>query len=108
MNPEPANMDGVAQYWIDEAEEALTILQHLFERADYSYALFFGHLAVEKLLKTAYVLQKKEHAPPIHNLPPVGQDDRHLIEPGEKRAAGYDNVVQHRSSISRPEKVIPE
>ena len=69
MNPEPANMDGVAQYWIDEAEEALTILQHLFERADYSYALFFGHLAVEKLLKAAYVLQKKEHAPPIHNLP---------------------------------------
>ena len=23
MNPEPANMDEVAQYWIDEAEEAL-------------------------------------------------------------------------------------
>jgi HEPN domain-containing protein len=68
VNSEPANMDGVARYWIDEGEEAFTILQHLFERGDYSYALFFGHLAVEKLLKAAYVLQKKEHAPPIHNL----------------------------------------
>jgi hypothetical protein len=27
VNPEPANMDEVAQYWIDEAEEAFTILQ---------------------------------------------------------------------------------
>lgn len=68
MNLAPVNMDQVAQYWIDEAEEAFTILQHLFEKVDYSYALFFGHLAVEKLLKAAYVLQEKEHAPPIHNL----------------------------------------
>jgi HEPN domain-containing protein len=34
-----------------------------------SNALFFGHLAVEKLLKAVCVLRKKEHAPPIHNLP---------------------------------------
>lgn len=69
MNPEAADMDEVAQYWLDEAEEALSVLHHLFEKSDYSYALFFGHLAVEKLLKSAYVSQKKEHAPPIHSLP---------------------------------------
>jgi len=38
------------------------------EKGDYSYALFFGHLAVEKLLKGLYVEPQKEHAPPIHNL----------------------------------------
>lgn len=42
--------------------------EHLLEKRDFSYALFFGHLAVEKLLKAMYVAFKREHAPPIHNL----------------------------------------
>jgi hypothetical protein len=29
------NMDEVSQYWIDEAEDALTVLDHLFEKGDY-------------------------------------------------------------------------
>jgi HEPN domain-containing protein len=62
-------MEEVVQYWIDEAEDALTILDHLFEKGDYSYALFFGHLAIEKMLKGLYVENKGEHAPPVHNLP---------------------------------------
>jgi hypothetical protein len=59
VNSISENMDEVARYWIEEAEEALTILQHLFEKGDYSYALFFGHLAVEKLMKAAYVLKNR-------------------------------------------------
>lgn len=69
MDLDNLNSDEVSRYWLDEAEEGLTILSHLFEKGDYSYALFFGHLAVQKLLEAAYVLHKKEHAPPIHNLP---------------------------------------
>jgi len=34
VNPISENMDEVARYWIEEAEEALTILQHLFEKGD--------------------------------------------------------------------------
>ncbi len=55
-------------YWVTEAEEALTVANHLLEKGDYSYALFFGRLAVEKLLKGLFVARQKEHAPPIHNL----------------------------------------
>jgi HEPN domain-containing protein len=58
----------VADYWLTEAEESLRVAEHLVEKADYSYALFFGHLAVEKSLKALYALRFKEHAPPIHNL----------------------------------------
>jgi HEPN domain-containing protein len=58
----------VAEYWLTEAEESLRVAEHLVEKADYSYALFFGHLAVEKSLKALYALRFKEHAPPIHNL----------------------------------------
>jgi len=41
---------------------------HLIAKADYSYALFFGHLAVEKMLKALFVTRQKQHAPPTHNL----------------------------------------
>jgi len=49
------------------------VAKHLFEKKDYSYALFFGHLAVEKILKAVYVQNNKEHAPPIHNLHRLGK-----------------------------------
>lgn len=68
MTEKELNINNVKSYWIDEAEEALTVAEHLFEKGDYSYALFFGHLAIEKILKAIYVDKKKEHAPPIHNL----------------------------------------
>jgi len=58
----------VVAYWMTEAEEALEVADHLVAKADYSYALFFGHLAVEKLLKAQYVFKQKQHAPPLHNL----------------------------------------
>jgi HEPN domain-containing protein len=58
----------VREYWQEEANEALRVAQHLYEKEDYSYALFFGHLAVEKLLKANYVLRKGEQAPHLHNL----------------------------------------
>ena len=41
----------VVAFWMTEAEEALEVADHLIAKADYSYALFFGHLAVEKALK---------------------------------------------------------
>jgi HEPN domain-containing protein len=41
----------VRDFWLVEANEALQVADHLVEKGDYSYALFFGHLAIEKLLK---------------------------------------------------------
>jgi HEPN domain-containing protein len=68
MNPEGFDGQGVAQYWFVEAEEALRVADHLIEKGDYSYALFFGHLAVEKELKGLHAIRQDRHAPPIHNL----------------------------------------
>ena len=62
------DVTSIKLYWVTEAEEALTVADHLLEKGDYSYALFFGHLAVEKLIKGIYVERQKEHAPPLHNL----------------------------------------
>lgn len=70
---EELDIENIKSYWISEAEEALMVAKHLFEKKDYSYALFFGHLAVEKILKAVYVQNNKEHAPPIHNLHRLGK-----------------------------------
>jgi HEPN domain-containing protein len=68
MNSERFDKHTVMSYWRTEAEEALVVAQHLMETGDYSYALFFGHLAVEKLLKALYAWERDDHAPPTHNL----------------------------------------
>lgn len=68
MNSEAFDKTVVAAYWRTEGEEALAVAQHLLEKGDYSYALFFGHLAVEKLLKALYAQERNDHAPPTHNL----------------------------------------
>ena len=57
------DIPAIKSYWLKEAHEALTVAEHLFEKEDYSYALFFGHLALEKILKALYVDINKEHAP---------------------------------------------
>jgi HEPN domain-containing protein len=68
MEPEEFDVEEVTKFWLLESEEALQVTEHLLEKADYSYALFFGHLAVEKMLKALYAAKLRQHAPPIHNL----------------------------------------
>ena len=63
----------VKKFWMEEAQESLQVAKHLFEKRDFSYALFFGHLAVEKILKAFYVIKKKDQAPYSHNLLSLAQ-----------------------------------
>ena len=58
----------VVTYWLEEAGNDLKVAGDLFDKEDYSYSLFFGHLALEKLLKAYYVKKLERHAPLIHNL----------------------------------------
>lgn len=67
------DINKIKDFWIEEAEEALQVAKHLFEKKDFSYALFFGHLAIEKLLKAIYVMKRGEQAPYIHNLTLLGE-----------------------------------
>lgn len=60
--------NGKIKYWLESAEQDWNVATHLFEKKDYPYALFFGHLTVEKILKAIFV-HKKEKTPPFsHNL----------------------------------------
>lgn len=58
----------IIDFWATEAEESLDVAKHLFEKKDYSYALFFGHLAVEKIIKAVLVKNTNQQVPRSHNL----------------------------------------
>ena len=55
-------------YWIESSEQDALAMEHLFEKGDYSWSLFIGHLVIEKLLKTWYVQNISDTPPFIHNL----------------------------------------
>jgi HEPN domain-containing protein len=58
----------IVDYWVTEAEESLTVAEHLFEKRDFSYSLFFGHLAIEKMIKAILVKNGNTQVPRTHNL----------------------------------------
>jgi HEPN domain-containing protein len=58
----------VVSYWTSESADDPSVADHMVEKGDYSYALFFGHLATEKLLKAVFTRKLSAHAPPVHNL----------------------------------------
>ena len=55
-------------YWLTSAENDRIVADHLFEKGDYPYALFFGHLTLEKILKAIFVKKTNEAPPLTHRL----------------------------------------
>jgi HEPN domain-containing protein len=56
-------------YWLEGAEYDLGVANAMFKSKKYPYALFMGHLSLEKLLKAVVVKHTKGHAPFSHSLP---------------------------------------
>ena len=55
-------------YWHKSGKENLDAAQILFKNKHYDSALFFGHLAIEKILKGLTIKINKKPAPYIHDL----------------------------------------
>ena len=56
------------QYWVECAERDLPVAEHLFQKGDYAWCLFIGHLVLEKLIKAFYVRDNHDIPPKTHNL----------------------------------------
>ena len=61
------------KYWIDGAAYDFETGKRLLEIKRFPYALFFGHLAIEKVLKALVVKTTKDHAPHTHSLPSLAK-----------------------------------
>lgn len=55
-------------YWVRSAEYDLEVSESLYEKSRFHYSLFFGHLAIEKILKAIFVKKKSIHSPFSHSL----------------------------------------
>lgn len=62
------NIDKLVQHWLDSADKNQVTMYHLVDSKDYSWALFLGHLVVEKNLKALYVKRLQKHAIFSHDL----------------------------------------
>jgi HEPN domain-containing protein len=70
MNDENTNIDTdkIVKHWIVTSDEDFETMVSLYHSKSYEWALFLGHISLEKLLKARYVNIHKKHAPFLHNL----------------------------------------
>jgi HEPN domain-containing protein len=67
--PEGAiDIDKVIGYWKESSDNDFKTMENLMKSGDYNWAMFLGHLVIEKLLKAVYVRVHKKHAVHGHDL----------------------------------------
>lgn len=68
MEDEIKNVDLIIKHWCESSEQNYSTMQNLIKTKEYSWALFMGHLVVEKLLKALYVKKMQKHPLFSHDL----------------------------------------
>lgn len=63
------------KYWVNTAEEDLISMESVFVAGRYDWALFIGHLALEKILKATWVKNNESNVPiRTHNLLKISEE----------------------------------
>lgn len=65
---EKIDIEKICKHWIESSDKDFETLIHLFKSKDYSWALFIGHIVIEKLIKASVVKSINDHAPFTHDL----------------------------------------
>jgi HEPN domain-containing protein len=68
MEEKIENVKDIITYWKESSDQDYQTMNHLLSTRDYSWALFIGHLVIEKLLKALYVRIHEKHAFFTHDL----------------------------------------
>jgi len=55
-------------HWVKSSDIDFRAMEHLLEKKDYTWALFIGHLVIEKLLKAYYINKIDINPPLVHTL----------------------------------------
>jgi len=62
------NIERFVNHWIESSDRDFKTMNNLYHSKDYSWALFIGHLVIEKLLKAIYIKNTHQHPIPVHDL----------------------------------------
>lgn len=73
-----------AKFWQEGADDAMATAQSLMDARRYHHALFFSHLAIEKMLKARIVVVTKEPPLPIHDLLRLADKSRLIVSDEHK------------------------
>ncbi|GHT80011.1 hypothetical protein FACS189467_0960 [Bacteroidia bacterium] len=85
MDSEPlTNVDNIVKYWVETSDDDFKVMLSLLESKQYSWALFLGHIVIEKLFKAYYVKVKCRHAPLSHDLLRLAQDSGLILNREQK------------------------
>lgn len=68
MEQKDFDKDKLIKYWSDSSDEDFDTMITMYESKKFNWALFVGHLMIEKLLKALYVKTNNDYPPFIHNL----------------------------------------
>ena len=90
------------KYWVESADHDLDTSYTLLETGKYDWALFVGHLVLEKLLKAVYVQNNNNKIPPkLHNLVRLAEISN--IEIDEDRKMVFDKINDFNIEVRYPE-----
>ncbi|MDR2232630.1 MAG: HEPN domain-containing protein [Tannerella sp.] len=62
------DVEKIVNHWMETSDDDFNTMLVLYRSKSYHWALFMGHISIEKLLKAYFVKQKGIHAPFTHNL----------------------------------------
>jgi HEPN domain-containing protein len=68
MNSDRINIEKTVNHWISRSDQDFDTLLNMYNTKDYHWALFIGHLVIERLLKALIVKKTGNHAPLTHDL----------------------------------------
>jgi HEPN domain-containing protein len=67
------NKEAQIAYWTASSDDDYLTMTDLFATNHYHWALFIGHLVIEKLFKAYYIQEKGETPPMLHDLRRIGE-----------------------------------
>lgn len=68
MEGEINDIDSVVLYWRTSSDLNYSTMQNLMKSKEFPWALFMGHLVIEKLIKALYVQKTQKHPLLSHDL----------------------------------------
>lgn len=80
----------ILDYWIESSDKDFKTMLDLYQTKNNSWALFMGHLVIEKLLKALYVNNKGDYPPMIHDLRRICE--KAGVEPNETEKVTLDSI----------------
>jgi HEPN domain-containing protein len=79
------DIEKIYNHWITVADKDFSTMMNLYNSKDYHWALFVGHIVIERLMKAVVVKNTKANAPFTHDLRRLSKlsqiefEDQHII-----------------------------